>query len=427
MDNRPLPVIPASVARRFILGRQGLWPGRRWQGPAGLEQALHTVEHLQLDPLNITARSQDLLLHARVAGYRPEQWQAPAYEDREFSGWGAWLALRPLPELPYYRALMQREKAAPRFRDWAAEHAGLLEEMRQLLLDEGPLGNRDFRAAERRRVVHYRGRKDSAVALYNLWRTGEVMIHDRVRFERRYDLAERIAPAELLEPAPLQEALRQLLLQQVKFFGIHDGSRGYPLPGPGTAVETRQLLEELTGEGVLQQLQVEGWRAPGYVLSTDVPLLNILLEDGVPEQWHPLGTTAATEAVFLPPLDPVSARGRALKVFGFDYVWEVYKPAASRRWGYYVLPILWGDRLVARTDLRLNRETSTLEVLGFWLEDPQTGSDSRFAEALGRGFAVFRNFLGAERLDLSLIRPVKLRDGARAAARNSAGIDRLTL
>ncbi len=109
------------------------------------------------------------------------------------------------------------------------------------------------------------------------------------------------------------------------------------------------------------------------------------------------------EVVFLSPLDPVSARGRAKLLFGFDYVWEVYKPAPQRKHGYYVLPVLWGDRLVARFDSKFDRTTNTFVVLGFWLEDPQMGNDEAFAEALAGGFVRFGQFLGAGRLDVAAI------------------------
>ena len=108
-------------------------------------------------------------------------------------------------------------------------------------------------------------------------------------------------------------------------------------------------------------------------------------------------------------LDPVSARGRAKLVFGFDYVWEVYKPAHQRRFGYYTLPILWGDRLVARFDNKLDRATSTFVILGLWLEDKAIGKDEAFAEALARGFGRFVKFLGASKLDGKAIREPLLR------------------
>jgi uncharacterized protein YcaQ len=123
----------------------------------------------------------------------------------------------------------------------------------------------------------------------------------------------------------------------------------------------------------------------------------------------PLETTTTEEVVFLTPLDPVSARGRAKVLFGFDYVWEVYKPQPQRKFGYYTLPILWGDRLVARFDSKFDRTTNTFIILGLWLEDEALGHDEAFAEALAGGFARFVAFLGASRLEAAAIREPLLR------------------
>jgi uncharacterized protein YcaQ len=131
-----------------------------------------------------------------------------------------------------------------------------------------------------------------------------------------------------------------------------------------------------------------------------------------------LETTTAEEAVFLAPLDHVSARGRAKVLFSFDYVWEVYKPEQQRTFGYYTLPVLWGDRLVARFDSKLDRTTNTLVLLGFWLEDAALVADEAFAEAMARGVARFVTFLGASALDVTAIRALLLqrRLGAHSAS-----------
>jgi len=121
-----------------------------------------------------------------------------------------------------------------------------------------------------------------------------------------------------------------------------------------------------------------------------------------------LETTTTQEVVFLAPLDHVSARGRAKEVFGFDYVWEVYKPEHQRRFGYYTLPMVWGDRLVARFDSKLDRTTNTFVILGLWLEDEALGTDEAFAEALAGGLARFVRFLGASKLDATAIREPRL-------------------
>ena len=120
-------------------------------------------------------------------------------------------------------------------------------------------------------------------------------------------------------------------------------------------------------------------------------------------------TTTTEEVIFLAPLDQVSARGRAKVLFGFDYVWEVYKPAHLRKFGYYTMPILWGDQLVARFDSKLDRTTNTFIILGLWLEDKRLGRDEAFAEALAQGFVRFVAFVGAGELDAKAIREPLLR------------------
>jgi len=121
-----------------------------------------------------------------------------------------------------------------------------------------------------------------------------------------------------------------------------------------------------------------------------------------------LKTTTEEEVTLLAPLEMVSARGRAKLVFDFEYTWEVYKPLHQRRWGYYTLPILYGDDLVARLDPKLDRKTSTLHILGFWLED-DAPKDEAFASALANGLKRFADMIGAGKMDLSGIKPVKLR------------------
>ena len=165
----------------------------------------------------------------------------------------------------------------------------------------------------------------------------------------------------------------------------------------------------MLADGDIIEVRVEGWKPVHYALGSDAELLHDLGAGRVPKAWTPLETTTTEEAVFLAPLDPVSARGRAKVLFGFDYVWEVYKPVHQRKFGYYTLPVLWGDRLVGRFDSKLDRTTNTFVILGLWLEEETLGKDEAFAEALARGFARFLTFLGASKLDAKAIREPLLR------------------
>jgi uncharacterized protein YcaQ len=397
--------INIDIARRFILGKQGLWPGRRWQGIQGTEQAMRAMEYLQLDPLQIITRSQDIQLHSRVLDYAPGLWDDLAYRQRKFFDWGGWLAVRPMDELPHWRVVMRHERDNDsRIRGIVRDHAAAIDEMRSILHERDIVSNRDFEMATRTRTQSYRGRKDSALALYYLWRVGEVMTHHRENFERVYALTEKVAPAHLIFESDEAAADRFLIKKDVSFSGLSRLNRTVVTFFNGVpSNNVKQLLDGMLMDGDLIEVKVEGWKQVHYALGSDAALLDDLIAGRVPHAWTPLQGTTTEEAVFLAPLDPVSARGRAKVLFGFDYIWEVYKPVHQRKFGYYTLPILWGDQLVARFDSKLDRTTNTFVILGLWLEDEALGSDETFAKALAGGFQRFVTFLGASNLDAKAI------------------------
>lgn len=413
--------IDVETARRFILGKQGLWPGRRQHGRAGTAQAMREMEYLQLDPLQMIARSQDIALHSRVLDYRPGLWEDVTYRQRQFFDWGGWLAVRPMDELPYWRVVMRRERTGgidSRIGRLGGEHADAVDEMRAILRERGTVTNRDFAMASRTRTHSYRGRKDSALALYYLWRVGEVMTHHRENFERVYALAEAVAPAHLLYESSEAEANRFLVRKDVSFSGLARLNRTQDsfFRGVTSAFDNgKQTVPAMLADGELIAVQIEGWKALHYALGSDAPLLHELSAGRVPAAWAPLATTTTEEAVFLAPLDHVIARGRAKALFGFDYVWEVYKPAHQRTYGYYTLPVLWGERLAARFDGKLDRPSKTFIILGLWLEDDALARDEAFAEALARGFARFAAFLGAAALNSTAIAQPLLRERVSAS------------
>jgi hypothetical protein len=400
-------IISQTTARRFVLGRQGLWPGRRWAGPAGTAEALRAAEAVQLDPLNVVARSHDIALWGRVLDYRPEHLDGATYGERAFFDYGGNLHVYPMAELPFWRLPMRRRAEAGRWANFAAEHAALLDEVRAELRERGPLGNRGFTG--RARVDSYRGRKDTGPALFCLWITGEVMIHHRQGFERVYDFRERVAPPELDYAAPDAEAEEFLAAKVIAFMGLMR-ERAFA-NGLSNYVQRRVEREEAQGrlERLAAPVQVEGSRERWWALPGDLPLLSALEAGGVPQAWQPLQTTTQEEVIFLAPLDIVSARGRAARLFDFEYVWEVYKPVDARRWGYYTLPILYGDRLVARLDPKLDRAAAALVINGFWLEEDAPAGDPAFGAALARGLARFAAFLDARQIDISAITPPDVR------------------
>jgi uncharacterized protein YcaQ len=397
--------ISAVAARRYVMGRQGLWPGRRWQGLEGTATAMRAMEDLQLDPLVVVARAHDLMLHSRVVDYAIDDWATLTYDRRQFFEWGGWLAVRPMEELPYFRVVMRRERDHGRLGEIARDHAEAIDDVLGVLRERGEAGNRDFSMGDRTRVDHYRGRKDSALALHYLWRTGDVMVTRRERFERVYALTEAVAPPEALREVDPAEAEDMLMRKQIAADGLSrfTGSVKYLIRRDITAAEMAAHRARWLADGDAVEVKVEGWRQTQLAIGADAPRIEALERGEVPPEWAPIATTTEEEATFLSPLDPVSARGRAKPLFGFDYVWEVYKPADKRTFGYYVLPILWGDRLVGRFDPKLDRATGTLVINGLWLEDDALARDDAFADALTRGMTRFRSFLDAGLIDVRAV------------------------
>jgi uncharacterized protein len=419
-------VITRQTARRFVLGKQGLWPGRRWKGKKGTAQAILACEAVQLDPLNVVARSQDLVLHSRVLDYKPEYLYQVAYKDRQFFDYGGWLAMYPMSDLPYFRFHMERRERDAYVKHHVSDHQIVLDQVRAELRQRGPLGNRDF-DGKRLALQSYRGRKETSVALFDMWLSGELMIHHREGFERVYDFRENIAPKEFDYVAEEKDAEEFFARKAVSFHGLlrEAGMRislDYDMRRKFGRDEARRKLEEWIESGVLNQVQVEGMRETFLVLTEDVSALESLEKEKLPMGWNPKETTTLEEVTFLAPLDIVSARGRAKKLFGFDYIWEVYVPAQKRRWGYYVLPILYGDDLVARLDPKLDRTTMTLEIKGFWFEDDAPVKDVEFANALAKGLIRFAKFVEAKQVDISVMNPAGLKRQVKSLMKDTSDV-----
>ena len=402
--------ITAADHRRFILGRQGLWPGRRWAGKDGTAEAIRYCEAVQVDPVSVVAQSHDIVLWGRVAGYQPAMLTTLAYEDRQFFDYGGTLFIYPMEELPFWRHAMQRSKNSQRWTDFTAANPTLTDQVKQELRQRGPLRNRDL---DGKKVTHYRAGKETGVVLYYLWLTGELMTHHRHGKERVYDFLENIAPANLHQTAPQNESEAHFIRKTIAQKGLVSARtfraswKGIK-ESPVDLKEAQIKLNTLLAAGQVAPIQLEGAKETYYCLAPDLPLLESIQRGQIPAAWQPLETATTEEVTFLSPLEYVSARRRALKLFDFDYIWEIYKPDNKRLYGPYTMPVLYGDQLVARMDSRLDRPNQTLVINGLWLED-WFEADEAFAVALARGFVRFIRFLDAKQLDTSMLQPKRLR------------------
>jgi uncharacterized protein YcaQ len=223
-----------------------------------------------------------------------------------------------------------------------------------------------------------------------LFVTGRLGIARRDGNRRYYDLVERLFPSELLaQRVPKEESVRHRLLSRHKAVGLMGTGGGTDLvTGTSSAADRTALTAQLVDEGVLLPVRVDGLREQRYILAEELPLLEAA-------SLTPSGASASVS--FVAPLDPLLWDRRLLqRLFGFDYTWEIYTPAAKRRFGYYALPILFGDRFVGRIEPRLERRTRTLRVLGIWFEDAFEPMQSPgFLSALRSATDDYRRFVGA--------------------------------
>jgi uncharacterized protein len=387
--------VAAAAARRFLVARQFLAPARSLSGgPAAVFEVFRRLGSIQFDPLAVAGRSHDLVLHARVADYDPA-WCDELYERGEiFEAYNKGLSFVPAEEFPWFRGAVSR-RPQQLLDDNAEVAARILERLRA----EGPLATGDFEVV-RGKETDWFGMPANVVreVLDALVVTGVVGLARREGNRRFYDLTERLLPADVLAPAPtLRERLRHKMLSRYRAHGLLGiaapdvfGGIGPAKPDPRWPDNPGRtaIREELVERGDLVAVDVDGVRGKRFVLAEDVALL-----DAPPEP--------PASVAFLPPFDAL-VWDRALlgSLFGFEYVWELFVPPAKRRWGWYVLPILFGDRLVGRIEPRIDRAAGPVQVLDLWWED---GFDRRrtegFVDAMRDALGAYLRFAGATALE----------------------------
>ena len=391
--------VDRASARRFLVRRHFLAPPRSLPAePASVKAVVERLGSLQFDPLEVTGRNHDLVLSARIAGYRRDWTDALLYEERWlYEAYNKGLSLLPTSELPLHRVGWDRHRES-HSNGAFVEHAELVEELLGRIRRDGPLSSTDV--APRAAIDWYwRPTNQVRAILEALAQAGILGLVRREGNRRVYDLSERLFPASLLaERYSEPDQRRHKLHSRFRAHGLL-GSRGnqelwlgtYP-----TATERHAGRAELVEAGALVPVEVDGVKGDRFVLADELPWLEEAAASVRAGQVDPAGVA------FLAPLDPLVWDRELLRsLWDFDYVWEVYVPAAKRRWGYYVLPLLFGDDLVGRIEPRLDRASGTLRVLDLWWEagfDPLAAAG--FVEALAEALQAHAAFLGAGRIVL---------------------------
>ena len=310
---------------------------------------------LQLDSVPVVIRTQYLPPFSRLGCYDASLLDRIAYADDEwFEAWAHEASLVPVTDEPLFRWQKQRAEQGNTWKNLAdlarSEPDYVAEVLAQV--SERPLTAGELEDPRRRDGEWWGSRSLGSIALDWLFRIGAVGIRRRGNFVKEFDLLERIVPAEVLaRPTPTaEEAQRELLVRSAEALGV--GTAGdlidyYRLP----VREGRARLRELVESGSVETAEVEGWTEPAYM--------------------HPVAKLprSVNRLTVLSPFDPIVwNRNRAARLWDFDYRIEIYVPASKRVYGYYVLPVLDGERLVARLDLKTDRQAGALRVLAAYAE-----------------------------------------------------------
>jgi len=350
---------------------------------------------IQFDPIAVAGRTHDLVLHARVADYDPA-WCDGLYERREiFEAYNKGLSFVLVEDYPWFRGRLSR-----RWAEIIDENSDVAEQVLERIRVEGAMSSLDFERTKGETTDWFGLPTNTVRAVLEAYAlTGVLGLSRRDGSRRYYDLLERLLPAEILaREVPILEQFRHRLLSRFRahgllgvagvgdiFGGIGPAKPDPRVPGyPGRTA----LREELVADGAIVPVDVEGVRGKRFVLAEEIGLL----QD--PPEPSP-------SVAFLPPFDAlVWDRPLLGSLFDFDYVWELFIPPEKRRWGWYVLPMLFRDRFVGRIEPRIDREGGRVEVLDLWWEEgfaPRRADG--FVDAMKDALRAYLRFAGASRLE----------------------------
>ena len=363
--------VTKNQARQFILLKQGLLGDYRFIRKDGAYQFVRQAGCIQFDPVDVCGRNAELTLQSRVKGFRRKMLNDLLYRDRLLVDYSdKELSIWPREDWPFFSGYRERSVAHGRQFPGIPE---LEEQAIAYIRKHGPVSS-DTLPIEGtifwHSSMHWSGHweKESLAArsvLEQLYTDGILLIHHKTGSRKYYDLADKYFPADLLRapnPCGDEEAFTDWRIRRrIGAVGLLWNRNSTAWLGISMTTEQRNAsFDRLEKSGSITAVQVEGIRFPLYMLSDDLPLMESVL-DGQAD--------VKARLEFLAPLDPMLWDRKLIEaIWGFQYSWEIYTPAVKRKYGYYVLPMICGDRFVGRNEPKADRKSNILTVQNIWLE-----------------------------------------------------------
>lgn len=387
--------ISNEAARDFLINYQNLNMNGNLKGSAGVMSYMQKVRCIQYDPLDVVGRNADLVLQSRVTNYRSEVLFDLLYKNRTlYDAPDKMISIIPTEDYP--AMLRIRQKTVEQLKDiltWRNSLAALnlLDEITDCIREKGPLPANKINIGEHAESGKWGHKKLSSAALDYLYHSGVLGISSKQKTHKVYDLSERLFPEEILHAKdPFKtdyDFAKWYIKRRIGAVGLVWNKNGGEWLGfyVQDTKQRTQILQELVTDGELLELSIEGSEDVFYIRKNDEELL---------------GKSVKTKAAqFIAPLDNlIWDRGLIKELFNFEYSWEVYTPAAKRKFGYYVLPVLYKNQFVARFEAEQNRGKTPLQIKNWWWE-PNTKITEEMISAISDAFERFSHFLGVEMME----------------------------
>jgi len=373
--------VSLAQIRRSIVAAQGFASRYRRADETDVEAAIRRLSAVQLDSISTVDRAHRLTLASRIGAFDPDAVPKLLGEGRIFEYWAHEASLLPVELWPNFRTVMDGRGHWGHHDRAFREHADLVEPVLERIRAEGPLGSRDFEGNGGGGMWNW---KPAKMVLEGLWDRGQLVIAGRRSFQRLYDLAENVIPKDVLDapPPPEDETLRTFALLAVRARGaLTEAAIREHWRLKGGKARLHHHLLALVDEGRLREVHVDDGGAPFYI-----------------DAAHELGGAPAPPVLVSPFDNIVWDRPLLERVFGFRHVIEVYKREHERVYGYYVLPLLAGDRFVGRADLKSDRAEGVLHVKRF---TPEPRARGKLLDKLERAAERLARTIGLERAQLA--------------------------
>ena len=381
-----------ETARRLFLDRHALSAPAECASPDDLSSLIRKLGFVQLDSVNTVERAHHMILYSRAPNYQRDWLHELHHDTRDiFEHWTHDASLLPMEFYPHWHHRFKRAKERLNHPNWQKrigdDPQKTIRKVRARIRKEGEVSTRAF---DDKGAGGWWGWGPSKTALEFLWRTGELAIARRDGFEKVYDLAEHVIPEEPRKARPTrrqtvdwacEEALSRLGFatptELAKFFDLIE------------IAEAREWTKRALRRGQIVEIAVT---------HTDGSHRHAFAPADIEEQLAALPPPHEGTR-FLSPFDPaIRDRKRAQRLFGFDYTIEIFVPEKKRKYGYYVLPLMEGDRFIGRADLKVHREEDRLEVKGFWPEGGVKMTKARTATTED-ALAALARFTGVSRIE----------------------------